>query len=138
MLSIYTWAGERMGSVKKASPWEPLLDEVMTSFGQGCLSNRLRSLVWRRHLNNYVLGSVVAVVRRAWKASAYRSESVAEPSILFVPFYHKLGGRRKKVDGDPNQSELLQKQPSRWLCWIREPAVFVFPFTTDSINRPND
>jgi hypothetical protein len=59
------------------------------------------------------------VIKGAWKASAYRSESVAEP-LCCLFFLHQVGGRREKVDGDPHQSGLFQK-PSTLPCWILDP-----------------
>ena len=51
------------------------------------------------------------MVKRGWKASAYRSESVAEP-LCCLFFLHQVGGRREKVNGDPANRSSSENHPS--------------------------
>src|SRR3954451_18687758 len=50
------------------------------------------------------------VVKRAWKRLHILLNPLLSPyAVLFC--LHQVGGRRERVEGDANQSELLQKSP---------------------------
>src|ERR1700722_18587581 len=66
------------------------------------------------------------MVKRSWRVSAYRSESVAEPLCCLV-FLHQVGGRREK-GGWRSQpiGAIPEAHPSRWVCWILDPQPLSF------------